>query len=163
MTRSRIPRSSIDLRDELVHDPVPAPRAVMRHNGEQALGPHDNPFRAVVGHASLHVEAHSSIEGQAPMDLWKFSLKSDPGFILLHRDSSLARPWASCRMSLSPLEDLPHVGTPPPARPKKSTGARPSTARRTSSTICPALISTTRNPFDRSAACGMIRWGTARA
>src|SRR3972149_5361922 len=46
------------------------------------------------------------------------------------------------------------VGTMPPVRPWKATGLRPSTARRTSSTICPADSSTTRIPRARSARPG---------
>ena len=41
------------------------------------------------------------------------------------------------------------VGMMPPVRPKKSTGARPATARRTSSTIWPMFISTDRYALAR--------------
>ena len=47
----------------------------------------------------------------------------------------------------------------PPVRPKKETGTFPLTARRTSSTICPMLISTQRKPLQPSAAAAISSVG----
>ena len=63
------------------------------------------------------------------------------------------------RRAFSAPSTSPGVGTRPPIRPWKATGQRPSTASRTSSTICPDESSTVRMPCRLPAQSGQLALG----